>query len=71
MSDFEQVHRQNPNVIADAPPTHPQGLPETPTLQNVQGAGELLRMSDGDQAIHELYAHFGVKSADFGRDRPA
>jgi hypothetical protein len=64
VSDFDQAHRQNLNVIADAPPTQPQGLPEAPALQNVQGAEALLLLSAGDQAVHELYSHFEVKSAD-------
>src|SRR5262245_48080073 len=35
MSDLNPADRQNLNLIADAPPTQPQGLPEAPTLQDV------------------------------------
>jgi hypothetical protein len=35
MSDFDQERPQNLNLIADAPPTQPQGLPEAPTRQKV------------------------------------
>jgi hypothetical protein len=62
MSDLNQA--QDEIVIADAPPTQPQGLPEAPTLQDVHGAEALLLMFQGDQAVHELYARFGVKCAD-------
>jgi hypothetical protein len=64
MSDLNQAQRQNPNVIADAPPTQPQGLLEAPTLQQVQAEAEVLPLIADDQAIRELYAHFGVESAD-------
>jgi Bifunctional DNA primase/polymerase, N-terminal len=64
MSDFDQAQRQNLSVVDDAPPTQPQELPEAPKIQDVQVAGELLRMLDGDQAVHDLFAHFGAKSAD-------
>ena len=62
MSDLNQA--QDEIVIADAPPTQPQGLPEAPTLQDVHGAEAILLMFEGDQAVHELYARFGVKCAD-------
>lgn len=63
MSD-PNAHRPNLNLIADAQPTQPQSPPEAPTLKNVQIAGELLIMFEGDEAVHELYSHFKVKSAD-------
>src|SRR5262245_18194499 len=60
MSDLNQTQRQNLSVVDDAPPTQPQSLPETPTLQDVQQAALFLP----DQAIRELYSYFGVKAAD-------
>jgi hypothetical protein len=60
MSDLNQAQRQNLSVVDDAPPTQPQGLPEAPTLQDVQQAALFLP----DQAIRELYSYFGVKAAD-------
>src|SRR5262245_26202269 len=64
MSDLNQAQWQNLSVVDDAPPTQPQGLPETATLQNVHDAEKLLLLSAGDQAVHQLYAHFNVKCAD-------
>jgi hypothetical protein len=64
MSDLNQAHWQNLSVVDDAPPTQPQGLPETPTLQNVHDAEKLLLLLESDQAVRELYSHFNVKSAD-------
>src|SRR5258705_8739437 len=64
MSDLNQAQHDNLNVIADAPPTQPQGFPEAPTLQQVRAEAELLPLIADDQAIRELYAHFGVKAAD-------
>jgi len=60
MSDLNQAQTQNLSVVDDAPPTQPQGLPEAPTLQDVQQAALFLP----DQAIRELYSYFGVESAD-------
>jgi AAA domain-containing protein/bifunctional DNA primase/polymerase-like protein len=64
MSDLNQAQRQNLSVVDDAPPTQPQSMPEAPTPQDVQGAEALLLLLAGDQAVHELYSHFEVKSAD-------
>ena len=64
MSDLNQAQDENLNVIADAPPTQPQGMLEAPTLQQVRAEAELLPLIADDQDIRELYAHFGVKSAD-------
>ena len=68
MSDFDQgqyqARPQNLNLIADAPPTQPQGLPEAPTLQDVKYEANILLLCSGHEAVRELYAHFGVKSAD-------
>jgi hypothetical protein len=61
MSDLNQAQRQALSVVDDAPPTQPQGLPETPTLQNVHDAEKLLLLLE---AVRELYSHFNVKSAD-------
>ena len=61
MSDLDQAQNENLNVIADAPPTQPL---EAPTLQQVRAEAELLPLIADDQAIRELYAHFGVKAAD-------
>lgn len=33
---------------------------EAPTIQDVQGATELLLLFAGDQGAHELYTHFGA-----------
>ena len=55
MSDLNQAQ----DDVDDAPPTQPQGLPEAPTLQDVQQALLL-----PEQAIREPYSYFGVKAAD-------
>ena len=60
MSDLGQVQ----DIVDDAPPTQPQGLPEAPTLRDVQCAAAVLPLIDDDQAIGELYSRFGAKSAD-------
>jgi Bifunctional DNA primase/polymerase, N-terminal len=64
MSDLNEEQRQKLNFIADAPPTQPQGVPEAPTLQQVRDQAEFLPFVDDDQAIRDLYAHFGAKSVD-------
>jgi hypothetical protein len=64
MSDRNQAHRQNLSIVDDAPPTQPQGFPEAPTLEKVECEAQFLRLCSGDEAVHELYAHFGAKSAD-------
>ena len=64
MSDLNQPQGQNLSLIADAPPTQPQGLPEAPTFQDVRGAVEFLFMLEGDQAVHELYAYYSIESED-------
>jgi hypothetical protein len=64
MSDLNQEQRRNQNLLTDAPPTQPQGVPEAPTLQQVRAEAELLPLIADVQAIRELYAHFGAKSAD-------
>src|SRR5712672_3587074 len=64
MSDLNQAPHENLKVVADAPPTQPQGMLEAPTLQQVRAEAELLPLIADDQDIRELYAHFGVKSAD-------
>jgi hypothetical protein len=62
MSDLKQY--ENLKLIKDAPATQPQGLAEAPTLQQVRAEAEVLPFFADDQAIRELYAHFGVKAAD-------
>jgi Bifunctional DNA primase/polymerase, N-terminal len=52
------------DFVDDAPPTQPQGMLEAPTLQQVRAEAEVLPFFADDQAIRELYAHFGVKAAD-------
>jgi Bifunctional DNA primase/polymerase, N-terminal len=64
MSDLNQAQQENLNVIADAPPTQPQGMLEAPTLQQVRCEAELLPLIADDQAVRDLCAHFGVKSVD-------
>jgi hypothetical protein len=64
MSDLNEARRQNLNLVAGAPPTQLQGLPEVPPLQQVRAEAEFLPLIADDQAIRELYAKFGVKSAD-------
>jgi hypothetical protein len=63
MSDLDQAQHENLNVIADAPPTQPEGMLEAATLQQVRFEAEILPVIADDQDIRELYAHFGVKSA--------
>ena len=63
MSDLDQAQHENLNVIADAPPTQPEGMLEAATLQQVRFEAEILPLIADDQDIRELYAHFGVKSA--------
>jgi hypothetical protein len=58
MSDLKQY--ENLKLITDAPATQPQA----PTLQQVRAEAEFLPFFADDQAIRELYAHFGVKAAD-------
>jgi hypothetical protein len=57
---FKKLERHD--FVDDAPPTKPQGLPEAPTLEDVQDAEARLTMFEGDQAVHELYARFGVSA---------
>jgi hypothetical protein len=64
MSEVNQSQRQNLELIADAPLTHPEGLPEAPTLQQVRTEAEILPLFADDQTIRELYAHFRAKSVD-------
>jgi hypothetical protein len=64
MSDVTQAQRQNLNLIADAPPTQPQGLLEAPTLQQVRFEADFLSPVVGEQGVRELCAHFGAESAD-------
>src|SRR5262245_10115843 len=64
MSDRNQTQGQNLDVITDAPPTQPQTLLEVPTLQQVRDEAELLPLIFDAQTICEIYAHFGVKSAE-------
>jgi hypothetical protein len=64
MSDLSQEQQENLNVIADAPPTQPQGFPEALTLQKVKHEAEILLLCFGHEAVRELYAHFGAESAD-------
>jgi hypothetical protein len=64
MSDLDQAQHENLNVIADAPPTQPEGMLEAATLQQVRFEAEILPVIADDQDIRELYAHFGVKAAD-------
>ena len=47
MSDNNDAQRQNLNLIADAPPTQPQDLPEAPTLQKVQFEAAVLLLMRG------------------------
>ena len=64
MSDVNQAQRQKLELIPDAPPTQPQGLPEAPTLQNVQEARQIFCMFEGYQAVHELHAYFSIRSVE-------
>jgi AAA domain/Bifunctional DNA primase/polymerase, N-terminal len=52
------------DVVDDAPPTQPQGLPEAPTLQQVRFEADFLSLVVGEQGVRELCAHFGAESAD-------
>jgi Bifunctional DNA primase/polymerase, N-terminal len=64
MSDLSQAQHENLNVVADAPPTQPQDLPEAPTPQQVQFEANFLSLVVGEQGVRELCAHFGAESAD-------
>src|SRR4051812_44949215 len=64
MSDLNQAQHENLNVIADAPPTQPQGFPEALTLQKVKHEAEIHLLCFGREAVRELFAHFGAESAD-------
>jgi hypothetical protein len=54
MSDINQPQRPKLELIPDAPPMQPQGLPEAPTLQQVRFEADFLSLVIGEQGVREL-----------------